>query len=359
MTNKKFSDKVLRWYHKHGRKTLPWQLKRTPYRVWVSEIMLQQTQVATVIPYFEKFMQRFPDVNTLAKAETDQVMFYWSGLGYYARARNLHKAAQIIRDQYQGEFPTNLEQVEGLPGIGRSTAGAILSLACNQHHAILDGNVKRVLARYFMIEGWYGTTRVMNQLWEKSVQLTPQKNVAQYNQAMMDIGNMVCSRSNPSCQQCPVSDGCQAFQYGKQAEYPTPKPKKNIPVKSVRMAMLRNVDNAILLQRRPPVGIWGGLLSFPEIPDKASINKWCASELGLKVNEQQTWPVVRHTFSHFHLDITPVLISVERKNARIMDRDHWVWYKGESTEMGGFAAPVKRLITKLESLEAHDSSAMN
>ena len=356
MKNSSFSDKVIHWHHQHGRKSLPWQVDRTLYRVWVSEIMLQQTQVATVIPYFEKFMQRFPTVMALANADSDQLMFYWSGLGYYARARNLHKAAKIIRDQYQGEFPTDIEQVMALPGIGRSTAGAILSLACNQHHPILDGNVKRVLARYFMIEGWYGTTRVMNELWEKSVQLTPEKNVAVYNQAMMDIGNMVCTRSKPDCQQCPVNDGCQSNKYNRQADYPTPKPKKNIPVKSVRMAMLLNTDNAILLQRRPPAGIWGGLLSFPEIPDDTSISKWCSQQLGLKINKQQTWPEVRHTFSHFHLDITPVLISVELKKARIMDQDHWVWYKGDSSEAGGLAAPVKRLITKLESLKEHASS---
>ncbi|WP_455376392.1 A/G-specific adenine glycosylase [Kaarinaea lacus] len=346
-----FSDAILHWFHLHGRKSLPWQVKRTPYRVWVSEIMLQQTQVATVIPYFEKFMQRFPDIIALADAEADQVMYYWSGLGYYARARNLHKAAQIVRDQYLGKFPENIEQVMSLPGVGRSTAGAILSLACDQPHAILDGNVKRVLARYFMIEGWYGKTSVLNQLWQKAIQLTPTENIASYNQAMMDIGSLVCTRSKPVCEECPVNKGCQAFKENKQSEFPTPKPKKNIPVKSVRMAMLRNTDSALLLQRRPPAGIWGGLLSFPEIPDDARVDQWCADTLGLKVSDQQLWPVVRHTFSHFHLDITPVLISVNQKNPRIMDRDHWVWYKGSSVEIGGLAAPVKRLISELESGE--------
>ena len=354
MAKNAFSDKVLHWYHQHGRKTLPWQVNRTPYRVWISEIMLQQTQVATVIPYFEKFMQRFPDVQSLADAEIDQVMYYWSGLGYYARARNLHKAAQMICDQYQGNFPQDIEQVMALPGIGRSTAGATLSLACNQHHAILDGNVKRVLARYFMIEGWYGTTRVINELWQRAIELTPTKDVAFYNQAMMDIGNMVCTRSKPDCLQCPVKTGCQAFKFAKQSEFPTPKPKKNIPVKSVRMAMLRDTDSSLLLQRRPPTGIWGGLLSFPEIPDETSIDQWCAKELNLKVSHEQAWPVVRHTFSHFHLDITPVLVSVKPKGGRAMDQDHWVWYKGDASEMGGFAAPVKRLITKLESLNRVD-----
>jgi len=352
MHEKQFSEAVVNWYKKYGRKTLPWQLERTPYRVWISEIMLQQTQVATVIPYFEKFLQRFPDVTSLADADTDQVMYYWSGLGYYARARNLHKAAQIIRDDYNGEFPQDIAQVISLPGIGRSTAGAILSLACHQHHAILDGNVKRVLARYFLIDGWYGATSVLNQLWDKAIQLTPAKQVASYNQAMMDIGSLVCTRSKPLCEECPVKSGCLSFKENKQSEYPTPKPKKNIPVKSVRMAMLRNADSALLLQRRPPTGIWGGLLSFPEIPEDASVARWCTEQFGLKVSAQEAWPIVRHTFSHFHLDITPVLISVQQRSRLLMDQDHWVWYKGDASEVGGLAAPVKRLISELESRES-------
>ena len=346
-----FSKAVLNWYHQSGRKDLPWQLNRTPYRVWISEIMLQQTQVATVIPYFEKFMHRFPDVKTLAEASTDQVLSYWSGLGYYARARNLHKAAQLIRDQYANRFPQEIDEVIALPGIGKSTAGAILSLASNQHHSILDGNVKRVLARYFMIEGWYGSSAVMNQLWEKAELLTPTENVAAYNQAMMDIGNMVCTRSKPACEVCPVQSGCAAYKHNKQKEFPYSKPKKDIPVKSTRMAMMMNSENAILLERRPPSGIWGGLLSFPEIPSDAAIGQWCADNLGVKVDGHSSWPVVRHTFSHFHLDITPVLISMKQNNTQVMDQDHWVWYKGDNEEAGGLATPVKRLILKLELTE--------
>jgi len=346
-----FSDAILRWFDLHGRKNLPWQISRTPYRVWISEIMLQQTQVATVIPYFEKFMERFPDVISLADAETDQVMYYWSGLGYYARARNLHRAAQIIRDNYNGSFPQDLEQVMSLPGIGKSTAGAVLSLACGQHHPILDGNVKRVLARYFMIDGWYGNSKVQGKLWEKAAQLTPSKRVDAYNQAMMDIGSLICTRSKPRCSDCPVIKGCQSFRQNKQADYPSPKPKKNIPVKRVRMAMLRGDDLGILLQRRPPSGIWGGLLSFPEIPDDVSVAQWCADQFGLKADEQQAWPVVRHTFSHFHLEITPVLISVQSQSNRARDAENLVWYKGNAKEVGGLAAPVKRLISELESRE--------
>jgi len=351
MRDKQFSNAVVKWHDQHGRKTLPWQLDRTPYRVWISEIMLQQTQVATVIPYFEKFMQRFPDVVALADAEADQVMYYWSGLGYYARARNLHKAAQIIRDNFNGKFPQDLEQVMALPGIGRSTAGAILSLACRQPHAILDGNVKRVLARYFMIDGWYGNTKVLDRLWEKAIQLTPVERVDAYNQAMMDIGSLICTRSKPVCEVCPVKKGCLSLKENKQSEYPTPKPKKNIPVKSVRMAILRNTDNAFLLERRPPTGIWGGLLSFPEIPDNASVARWCAEQFGVTVGKQQVCPAVRHTFSHFHLDITPIVLPVKSRSRHIMDQGQWVWYKGQSTEVGGLAAPVKRLISELESAD--------
>jgi len=348
MHTSSFSEAVLHWYQKHGRKYLPWQQDRTPYRVWISEIMLQQTQVATVIPYYERFMERFPDIVSLADAKSDEVLHYWSGLGYYARARNLHKAALIVRDRYQGEFPQDFALVAELPGIGRSTAGAILSLACNQRHAILDGNVKRVLARYFMIDGWPGSTNTLNQLWNKAEQLTPKGDVASYNQAMMDLGSGICTRSKPNCLACPVNHDCQAYHQQKQAEFPNRKPKKSIPVRETRMILLRDKSNAVLLQRRPPAGIWGGLLSFPEMPADQSVSQWCQLTLGVDVIEQQTWPVIRHTFSHFHLDITPMLATIEDKSRRIMDQDLWVWYKGEDPKQGGLAAPVKRLIAELD-----------
>jgi A/G-specific adenine glycosylase len=317
--------------------------------VWISEIMLQQTQVATVIPYYERFMGRFPDVMVLADAEPDEVMHYWSGLGYYARARNLHKAARIIRDQYQGQFPESFDEVQALPGIGRSTAGAILSLACDQRHAILDGNVKRVLARYFVIEGWPGATSTLNTLWEKAEQLTPNRDVASYNQAMMDIGNGICSRSKPACLLCPVNDNCRAHQQQRQEEFPHRKPKKTIPVRETQMVLLKNTRNEVLLQRRPPAGIWGGLLSLPEIPPDESVTQWCADNLGITVKTQQTWPPVRHTFSHFHLDITPVVVEARTTTTKgVMDQPDWVWYKGESALQGGLAAPVKRLIAQME-----------
>ena len=346
MKSAHFQQHLLAWYDHHGRKDLPWQLHKTPYKVWISEIMLQQTQVATVIPYFNRFMERFSTVQTLADALTDEVMHYWSGLGYYARARNLHRAAQLIRDQHGGNFPETFADVQALPGIGRSTAGAILSLSCGQHHAILDGNVKRVLARYFMIEGWPGATSVADTLWQKAEQLTPAKRCTDYNQAMMDLGATLCTRSRPQCTRCPVQKDCAAHETGRQAEYPGRKPKKAMPVKQTAMLMMLNAQQEVLLERRPPTGIWGGLLGFPELSLQQSTQHWCKKELGIAVTQQQVWPVQRHTFSHFHLDITPIVVHAQTPGNRVMDDTRWVWYKGDSTT-GGLAAPVKRLLNAL------------
>jgi len=256
-----FSKQVVDWYHLHGRKTLPWQLGKTPYKVWVSEVMLQQTQVVTVIPYFEKFMKSFPDIIALANAEEDQVLHHWTGLGYYARARNLHKTAKIVRDKYNGLFPQTLEEVMDLPGIGRSTAGAVLSLSLGQHHPILDGNVKRVLARYFMVEGWYGVKKVENQLWHLSSQLTPKNNVTEFNQAMMDLGASLCSRSRFDCEPCPLSSRCGAFNARKVKEFPHSKPKKAVPKKSCHQLIIK-CDDKVLMEKRPSSGIWGGIVWF-------------------------------------------------------------------------------------------------
>lgn len=260
-----FADKVLVWFDQHGRKDLPWQQNPTPYRVWVSEIMLQQTQVATVIPYYERFMQRFPDVQTLADAPQDDVLKHWEGLGYYSRARNLHKTAQQVRDEYAGAFPTTLPSMEALAGIGRSTAAAILSLSHGQREAILDGNVKRVLARYHAIAGWSGEPRTLKQLWEHAEQHLPASRNADYTQAMMDMGATLCTRSKPLCLLCPLQDGCQAFQQGRPHDYPGKRPKKNLPEKSAIALLLRNHDGELLLQHRPPHRHLGRLMEFPRI----------------------------------------------------------------------------------------------
>jgi len=348
-----FSRSVLTWFDAHGRTHLPWQQDRSLYRVWVSEIMLQQTQVATVIPYFEAFMTRFPRLSDLADAPLDNVLARWSGLGYYARARNLHKAAQTVRDQYNGIFPTDFVDVLALPGIGRSTAGAILSLALDQHHAILDGNVKRVLARVFAIDGWPGKSTVAELLWQYAEQLTPQKRVADFNQAMMDLGAGVCTRSRPQCELCPLQQDCLAFAQQRQTEYPGKKPKKAMPVRETQMLLLCNASNEVLLQRRPPVGIWGGLLSLPEMPMDDDVSLWCKKHLGFVIKAQTRWPVVRHTFSHFHLDISPVQVTPARTTGdnihamSAMEGAEWVWYKG-CADVGGLPAPVTQLLAKMK-----------
>lgn len=351
MNKQRFSTRLLAWFEQHGRKDLPWQRSPNPYRVWVSEIMLQQTQVATVIPYFERFMQRFPDVLTLANAEQDEVLHLWTGLGYYARGRNLHKAAQTIRDEFAGEFPTMLDHVMSLPGIGRSTAGAILSLSLGQHHAILDGNVKRVLARYHAIKGWPGTPVIEKKLWGIAEQHTPPDDNAAYTQAIMDLGATVCRRSKPLCPLCPQNQQCQALVQGLQNQLPSARPKKQLPTKATTMLMLDNGQGQILLRQRPPTGIWGGLWSFPELasenPTADTIQQWCSENLGHHVEITERWPVLRHSFSHFHLNIEPVYLQSQKTVPQISD-DNSTWFSPAAPAALGLAAPVKQLLQRLE-----------
>ena len=346
MKNRAFGKRVLDWYRRHGRHDLPWQRDPSPYRVWISEIMLQQTQVATVIPFYERFMARFPDVATLAAADLDQVLAHWSGLGYYARARNLHAAACAVVDQHDGNFPEDFEVVLGLPGIGRSTAGAILSLACGQRHPILDGNVKRVLSRYHAIEGWSGNARVQQRLWALAEQHTPVKDTAAWTQAIMDLGATVCTRTRPACDTCPLAADCQAFASGRQADFPAPRPKKTLPVRTVSMLLLANERHELLLEKRPPAGIWGGLWSLPELATPGHVGQWCRDELGLEVRVTGSWPVLRHTFSHFHLDITPVQAEVTGRSQGIMEAADRLWYKPGGNDERGLAAPVGKLIDR-------------
>ena len=258
-----FATAILKWYDAYGRKELPWQQNKTAYTVWLSEIMLQQTQVATVIPYYQRFLERFPTVIDLANAEQDEVLHLWTGLGYYARARNLHKAAKIVAEQYGGEFPLSIEEMNALPGIGRSTAAAVLSSVHKLPHAILDGNVKRTLARSFAVEGWPGQKKVENQLWEHAEAHTPKKDVDKYNQAMMDMGAMVCTRSKPKCTLCPIENMCEAKKLDRQLDFPGKKPKKEKPVKETWFVILYH-DNQVWLEQRPQSGIWGGLFCFPQ-----------------------------------------------------------------------------------------------
>jgi A/G-specific adenine glycosylase len=341
------SNLLLSWFDRHGRHDLPWQQPRSLYRVWISEIMLQQTQVSTVIPYFERFMQRFPNIGSLADASQDEVLHLWTGLGYYARARNLHKAAQQIREQHQGQFPEDYDAVLALPGIGRSTAGAILAQALDQRHAILDGNVKRVLARYHAITGWPGTRVVENQLWDLAEAATPQQRLADYTQAIMDLGATVCGRK-PDCAICPLMESCQAYAEGNPHSYPTPRPRKTLPVRETRMLILRNARGQLLLEQRPPAGIWGGLWSLPECPLDMDPTEFCQANLGLELHQAEDGPRLRHTFSHFHLDITTLLARVSPLNQAIMEGRAQVWYNSRRPDARGLPAPVKNLLEELD-----------
>lgn len=331
-----FAARVLNWFDAHGRKNLPWQRNPTPYRVWMSEIMLQQTQVQTVIPYFERFMRRFPDIHSLAGADEDDVLHHWSGLGYYARARNLHRAARMVRDEHGGKFPEDFDSVAALPGIGRSTAGAILSLACGQRHAILDGNVKRVLARHAAIDGWPGNTQTLQRLWELAEERLPEEHFGAYSQAMMDLGATVCTRSKPVCNECPVASDCVARVESRQMEFPGRKPKKTLPERNVDMLLIEH-NGRLLLEKRPPAGIWGGLWSLPEADDGAALLR---ERFGDVVVTEL--PPFTHTFSHFRLHIRP-LHTVIAKPASIGDRVNG-WYDVASTPALGLAAPVKQIL---------------
>ncbi len=343
---REFASTVLEWFEVHGRKHLPWQQNPTPYRVWVSEIMLQQTQVTTVIPYFERFMQRYEHVGALAAASQDDVLSLWTGLGYYARGRNLHKAAQLIVQDHHGELPPDLDSLVKLPGIGRSTAGAILSLGFGQSAPILDGNVKRVLCRYCCVDGWPGQTAVERRLWDLTTAVTPIKHTAKFNQAMMDLGATLCTRTRPACERCPLNQQCLARQSGVATKWPHKKPKKDKPTRQTLMLLAINDDGSVLLQRRPSSGLWGGLWSFPQFDDLDSLQEYATTLGRYRPTDVEQWDHVQHSFTHFDLRITPVRIALKlTARDRIMDASEGCWVDGELP--GGCAAPVKRLLDKL------------
>ncbi|QIB65784.1 A/G-specific adenine glycosylase [Kineobactrum salinum] len=342
-----FARRVLDWFDQHGRKDLPWQQSIDPYRVWVSEIMLQQTQVRTVIPYFQRFMEAFPRVQDLADAPVDEVLHLWTGLGYYARARNLHRAAREVCDHHGGRFPANVDQLSELPGIGRSTAGAIVSIAFRQRASILDGNVKRVLARYHAVPGWPGQTAVHRELWQLAEQHTPTRRVADYSQAMMDLGATLCTRSRPRCEDCPLSVDCAARRADSQADYPGKKPRKTMPVRATIFLIVRDAGGSVLLQRRPPSGIWGGLWCFPQLDEQAAAGNWCLDRFGLMPTELAPAEPFRHTFSHYHLDIQPLLATLPGEPQAVMAGDDQLWYNVAQPSQIGLAAPVARLLASL------------
>lgn len=348
-----FQQAVLDWFDCHGRKDLPWQKDISPYRVWVSEIMLQQTQVGTVTPYYERFMASFPTLQTLAEAPEDSVLQHWTGLGYYARARNLHKAAKQIWENNQGEFPRSVEKLIELPGIGRSTAGAIAAISMGIRAPILDGNVKRVLARNHRITGWPGEADTLNRLWSAAEHYTPDSRVAHYTQAMMDLGATVCTRSRPNCQGCPLNQRCEGLTEGDALAYPGRKPKKQIPTKTTCMLLIENPEGALLLEKRPPAGIWGGLWSFieePEVPDQEQL----AEKYQLHITAVTTWEPLKHTFSHYHLLITPLHIRARITPGQIMEGAGQIWYKPGESAGFGLAAPVKKLLDTFTQQKGND-----
>lgn len=381
-----FAQRLIAWQHTHGRNDLPWQ-GADAYRVWLSEIMLQQTQVATVIPYYQDFVVSFPTIAALAAATEEQVLAHWSGLGYYARGRNLHAAARIVMEKHHGEFPREFEQILELPGIGRSTAAAICALAYHERRAILDGNVKRVLARYCGIAGSPGENEVSAQanvseanvkrsgrsqkaveaqLWQQAEALLPQRDIAAYIQAQMDLGATLCSRSKPKCETCPVSSDCVAFQSGRVSELPTPRSRKALPERNTTFLLLMN-GNDILLEKRPGSGIWGGLWCPPQFDDEAAVLAWSARE-GIETrharaggntspqgeisgnghpadskNRCEALQTFTHTFTHFKLHITPVLLRVTRKPQRVQQAG-CVWLDVEEALQAAIPKPVRVLL---------------
>ncbi len=344
-----FAQRLLAWFDVSGRHDLPWQHPRTPYRVWLSEIMLQQTQVKTAAPYFERFVQRLPTLRDLALAPLDDVLALWSGLGYYARARNLHAAARRCLEQHGGELPRDIEALTALPGIGRSTAAAIVSQAWNDRFAILDGNVKRVLSRYHGVDGWPGLPAVEKRLWSLAEQhaadpLLPDSRLADYTQAQMDLGATLCTRSDPACVLCPLQDDCVARREGRVAELPTPKPGKAPPQKYAHVVWAEDGEGRILLQRRPPTGIWASLWTLPQAEDEALAMAWFERHLAGNRAAREVLPCIDHAFSHYKLQLQPLRWRDASLRDRIGDNDDLRWVAREELGTLGIPAPIRKLL---------------
>lgn len=338
---KSFADHIINWQRKHGRHTLPWQQTQDPYRIWLSEVMLQQTQVATVIGYYTRFLARFPDVASLAAAPEDEVLAHWSGLGYYSRARNLHAAARCVMRLHQGRFPASADGLVSLPGIGRSTAAAIAALAYGERRAILDGNVKRVLARHAGIDGWPGKKPVETALWQLAEARLPQQDMAAYTQGMMDLGALICTRARPDCPHCPVAVGCVAFAENRMASLPGSRPKKTLPERCTQMLLL--IDRGeLMLEKRPAHGIWGGLWSLPEVGPADDTARHCREQWGYRVNTLQPLPRLMHGFTHFRLAIQPVRVHVAPRTTTPTGH---VWLSFEEALDAALPAPVRKLLT--------------
>ena len=339
-----YAPRLLAWFDRHGRHDLPWQHPRTPYRVWLSEIMLQQTQVGVVVPYFERFIKALPDLPALAAAPRDEVLALWSGLGYYARARNLHLAARLCVERHGGDLPGDYAALIALPGIGRSTAGAILAQAWGGQAAILDGNVKRVLCRIHGIEGWPGLPAIEKQLWTIADSLLPDARLADYTQAQMDFGATLCTRADPACAICPLQDGCVALRDGRTAELPTPKPGKALPERCTHMLLLRNPDERVLLQRRPPVGVWASMWSLPEHADLIEARRWFDRHLQGDFDLATGDDPIVHGFSHYRLRIHPLRVAPAVPRDAVGDNPDLRWASRAELAGIGLPAPVRRLL---------------
>lgn len=338
------ASRLIDWQLRHGRHDLPWQHCTDPYRVWLSEIMLQQTQVATVVGYFQRFVARFPDLAQLAAAPVQDVMASWSGLGYYARARNLHLCARTIVHDHAGRFPEDPVALAALPGIGPSTANAIAVFCFAARAAILDGNVKRVLCRHFGLSAYPGTAAAEKRLWRLAESLLPETEVATYIQAQMDLGATLCKRSRPDCAACPLAESCVALRQGRVAELPQPRPRKDLPRRQTRVLLLIDSDRVLLL-RRPPTGIWGGLMSLPELPVHADHRLYAEQTLGCEVESFIDLPPVSHGFTHFHLTLKPVLGAVARMT-RVADPAAAIWLHREALPGAALPAPIRALLER-------------
>lgn len=345
-----FAENLLAWFSLHGRKDLPWQIDKNPYRVWVSEIMLQQTQVATVIDYYLRFMDRFPTVTTLAAANIDEVLHLWTGLGYYARGRNLHRAAQLIVRDHNGHLPQEQQELESLPGIGPSTAGAIRAIAMGQRGIILDGNVKRVLARFHAVEGHYSNTKISKLLWRHATHHTPVERVADYTQAIMDLGATLCVRSKPKCDICPINSNCKALADNRVGELPTKKTAAPKPIRRAKFFVLRLPDGRVLLEKRPQSGIWGGLWNPPERSCETSFETFLDSQ-GIHSDDifgTHDGDIFRHTFSHFHLDIEPMYAALKRQPA-VLNEGNQRWVNiadmADAEDAVGLSAAALRMLS--------------
>jgi A/G-specific adenine glycosylase len=344
----RFAHRLLDWFDLHGRRNLPWQHPRTPYRVWLSEVMLQQTQVRTVIPYFERFVAALPTLEALAAAPLDRVLALWSGLGYYSRARNLHRCAQLCVEQYAGELPRDIDQLSALPGIGRSTAAAILAQAYGDSHAILDGNVRRVLARFHGVYGWPGASEVQRRLWLHAEAHTPLERVADYTQAIMDLGALVCVRSRPRCDVCPVTDDCVARREGLTALLPQAKPSRSIPTRDTTMLIVRDNEGRVLLERRPPTGVWARLWSLPESEDVDRARHELRDRHAIDARPLTPLTAFVHTFSHYRLHITPLLLHLERAPPEaVADAPDRGWFTADELGELGLPAPVRKLLESI------------